>query len=76
MATWIQFVLQARPLDRKTDTWYVAPKEGGSTLGAVKFYGAWRKYCFFPSPNTIFEQDCLRDIATFCEGQTQLWRQK
>jgi len=74
MSKWIQFQIVARPADKKTDTFNVIPNDGGVSLGYVKFYGAWRKYCFFPNPYTIFEQDCLRDIAIFCEQQTAQWR--
>jgi len=76
MSAFIQFQLLTRPPDRKTDTWYVAPSTGGSVLGQVKFHGAWRKYCFFPSQETLYDPGCLRVIADFCETQTNAWRQK
>lgn len=37
--------------------------QGAVPLGVVKWWGAWRKYAFFPNPDTLYEQDCLRDIA-------------
>jgi hypothetical protein len=37
-------------------------------LGEVRWYAPWRKYAFFPDPDTLYEQDCLRDIAEFLEG--------
>lgn len=73
---WIHFDLQA-PDGRKTQRWIVwSGKEGfeGSELGQVKFYPQWRKYSFFPASQTLFEADCLRDIATFCEDETKKWR--
>jgi len=30
-----------------------------------------RKYSFFPSNSTVFEEDCLRDIAMFVQHKTQ-----
>jgi hypothetical protein len=75
MSKWIKFVQMPRATDRKTDTWQVFGNDGGVDLGAVKFYGAWRKFSFFPSPDTLFEKDCLRDIADFCELQTKQWRE-
>ena len=36
-------------------------------LGQVKWYGPWRCYSFFPEAGTLFEKQCLRDIAAFCE---------
>jgi hypothetical protein len=77
MSAFIQFVLQVRLVDRKTDTWMVVRTAGGSALGEVRFYGAWRKYCFFPYPNSLYDPDCLKTIAEFCALQTILqWRQK
>ena len=66
---WITFV-EDTPQAWVTRYWKVLSKEGGNFLGGIKWFGAWRKYCFFPEQATIFEQDCLRDIADFCEAQT------
>lgn len=75
---YVRFELLQRPADRKTDVWYVAPLSGGSVLGSVKFYGAWRKYVFFPREETLYDANCLRAIADFCERQTvalkEVWR--
>ena len=43
-------------------------------LGTVSWYGGWRKYAFFPAPQTLYEQDCLRQIANFCERETKMQR--
>ena len=45
-------------------------------LGVIKWFGRWRCYAFFPSPGTVFERRCLRDIATFCERVTQEHRHR
>ena len=31
-------------------------------IGEVKFYPPFRKYSFFPEPNTVYEEQCLKDI--------------
>lgn len=36
-------------------------------LGKIKWYAPWRKYAFFPDNDTLYEQDCLKDIANFIE---------
>jgi hypothetical protein len=42
----------------------VRPKENKTELlGFIKWFGRWRCYAFFPSPDCVFEQQCLRDIA-------------
>lgn len=72
MAEWIEFVEQPRDA-RETSYWVVYPKDpkGGHRLGEVKWWGAWRRYCFFPAPETLFEPTCLRDIADFLASKTR-----
>ena len=55
----------------KTLTWFVHPKDSTNHIGMVKWYGPWRKYCFFPEAYTVFEKVCLREIADFCEQKTK-----
>ena len=58
---------------RKTKRWVVTSVRG-SQLGSVMWYGAWRQFCFFPAKSTIFNTDCLTEIADFCRARTQDWR--
>jgi hypothetical protein len=68
---WVSFKLNDRKLKAKTDTWDVWSLDEASHLGQVRWYGPWRKYCFFPgAATTVFEQDCLRHIAEFIESET------
>jgi hypothetical protein len=70
-ARWVSFQLEDRRPGRKTDTWQVwSLKEPPAHLGVVKWYATWRKYAFFPTSQTLYEQDCLRDIAAFIEDET------
>lgn len=76
MSKWIHFEPVPVPPDRKTSVWNVftngSEKEvGGLFLGKISWWGAWRKYAFFPKDNTLYETTCLRDIAQFIEEQTQ-----
>lgn len=57
----------------KTQRWIVETLTGVN-LGAISWYGAWRQYCFRPNEMTIFERQCLRDIAQFCESRTRAYR--
>lgn len=47
----------------KTDVWNVLSKSQSSVLGQIKWFGRWRQYCFWPSPNTIFNPECMTDIS-------------
>ena len=31
-------------------------------IGVIKWYGAWRKYCFFPNGDTVWDTNCLISI--------------
>ena len=63
---------EPRPPKPKTKVWAVVSKHDDFLLGYILWFAKWRKYSFTPEPNTVFEQDCLRDIADFCQKQTSL----
>lgn len=65
-AKWISF--QEVQTQKKTKTFTITANEGGQVLGEVKWYAPWRKYSFFPSQNTLFETQCLKDIVEFIEN--------
>jgi len=48
----------------------------GASLGEVRWFGRWRCYAFYPFAGTIYERKCLRDIADFCEKETQRHRER
>lgn len=31
-------------------------------LGEVKWYGPWRRYCFYPCDNTVWDVKCLEEL--------------
>lgn len=51
----------------KTKMFLVINNESEETIGLIKWYGAFRKYSFFPNANTVFENKCLRDITVVLE---------
>jgi hypothetical protein len=65
--TWIRFEFQGKSPSGKTQIWIVITKEGGynNVLGCIKWHGPWRKYCFFPAHDTLYETVCLTEIAQF-----------
>jgi hypothetical protein len=83
MRTWVQFNVEGQSDSGKTKLWSVVnirrklgKIEQRGRVGIVSWHGAWRRYCFFPACNTIFEENCLRDIARFCEEATRSHRRK
>ena len=53
----------------KTRLFSVFNSSNRSLLGYVKWWGNWRKYCFFPL-NSLFDDKCLEQIAVFCREAT------
>jgi hypothetical protein len=68
---WIRFDLEPRDANRLTERWRVmTTSEPSIELGVVRWYSPWRCYAFHPEINTVFEQECLHEIAQFCYGVT------
>jgi len=54
----------------KTKKWIVIGS--GIELGSISFFGRWRKYCFYPNENTLFDYLCLNEISGFCKKETDI----
>jgi len=65
--TYIRFVSMGIRPGQKTERWVVETKEDEDHLGEVKWFGRWRQYAFFPAPECVFEQSCMREISDFIE---------
>lgn len=76
--SFIRFVRTADSESGKTKTWDVRTADGtiGEHLGAVRWFGRWRCYAFFPMSGSLYERKCLRDIAAFVERETVAHRTK
>jgi len=71
---WIVFRFLRMSESGKTQVWEVVNTDESLLLGYVEWFGRWRKYIFRPLSMTVYEQDCLRDIAEFIELQTKMHR--
>ena len=60
---YIHFVQQASK--GITSVWSCRNIHHGDQLGVVKWNGAWREYCYFPTVQAVYSVECLRDIAEF-----------
>jgi len=72
---WIKTNWRGRSKSGKTDIYYVYAKDTSYLLGHIGWFAPWRKYCFTPDNATVYEQDCLRDIAKFIQEKTEQHRQ-
>ena len=59
-----------------TSIYDVLSKSQGSLLGRVQWYAPWRQYCFFPSPNCVFNKTCMNDICGFIDTLMKDRREK
>ena len=71
---WITF--QEAVPKPKTKVWHVLSRDQQASLGIVQWHGPWRRYAFFPYGFCVFEEQCLRDVAEFCEGKTREHRER
>ena len=49
----------------KTNVYSVKNKNSDDLLGFIKWYSAWRQYCFFPVNSTVYSRGCMKDINDF-----------
>lgn len=49
----------------KTHIITVINKHSDDYIGEIKWFGRWRKYCFFPVEGTVYDAKCLHDISNF-----------
>ena len=54
---------------RKTNSYSVMTLEN-IKLGQIKWFSNWRKYCFYPQQDTVYEEVCLKEIAEFIQQET------
>ena len=47
----------------KTFLWTV--NNGAVRLGEIRWYAPWRRYCFFPQSQTLFDAACLLELIWF-----------
>ena len=55
----------------KTRIWEVYNRYDGGSLGRIAWFGRWRKYGFYPWPETVFEEVCMRELSDFIVARTK-----
>lgn len=63
MSDYIRFETYAKKL--KTKVYGVVNIKSGFRIGIIKWYSAWRQYCFYPDEETIFNTECMQYIIDF-----------
>jgi len=65
------FVYDHKSPSGLTQIWEVRNRKQNISLGWIKWAGNFRKYAYFPNPESLYDATCLRDIADFCEELTK-----
>ncbi len=73
----LSFRRKRKPKGKKTNI-YVVEKdhEYGLRLGEVRWYGAFRQYCFYPEKDTMFSKGCLELVNNFLDKVNKRHRNK
>jgi len=68
---WIRFEDLGTSDSGKTRRFAVIARHDDTLLGEICWFGGWRKYVFAALPQHRVRENCLRDIAAFCERTTR-----
>lgn len=60
----------------KTSRYPLRSRNGDYILGVIKWYGAWRQFCFFPQPETLWSVGCLHDVQQAMASITARYKQQ
>ena len=60
---YIHFIKKAEK--PKTSIWSCRNNRSDNELGEIKWYSAWRQYCYFPTVQAIYNVGCLENINHF-----------
>lgn len=69
--SFVRFAEVEAPKNFKTKIWDVTTLDRSGLVGQVRWFTQWRKYVFHASANTIFDFDCMTEIAEFTKKQTE-----
>lgn len=58
------FIVKQVVKDRKTPLYHIF-EHNTNYIGEIKWYGPWRKFCFYPDKDTIWDNKCLTEVVNF-----------
>ena len=63
--SYLDFVNMPVPKHFVTKKFNIYSKSNYDLLGVIRWKNEWRKYCFFPRFDTIYDSKCLLEIVEF-----------
>ena len=64
-------VARTKQSNRKTPIYFIVNKEE-DCIGEIKWYGPWRKFCFYPDKNTVWDSKCLNEVIEVIQQVTEI----
>lgn len=55
------FITKIVEIKRKTPIYYIF-EYNTNCIGEIKWYGPWRKFCFYPETATVWDSKCLTEV--------------
>lgn len=55
-----------------THRWTVKNAKDQLELGFIGWHSGWRRYVFEPKDETVFDSECLMELAEFLQSATRL----
>jgi hypothetical protein len=49
---------------------------GEQIIGCIRWFSNWRKYCFYPNINTIWDSGCLGEVRIFLDEVNKQHKEK
>src|SRR3989338_9236567 len=63
IVNYLKFKFKGMSKSGKTELWIVHSKKNGEALGLIQWYSRWRCYALLPLKDTLFNDECLKDIS-------------
>ena len=55
------FITKINEANRKTPIYYIF-EYNANCIGEIKWYSPWRKFCFYPDKDTVWDNKCLNEV--------------
>lgn len=70
-------IIESKQENKKTNIYYIyADEDKEILLGRIKWYGPWRKYCFYPEDNIVWDNKCLTELVEYLNELNYEYKRK
>ena len=69
------FITKIKEVKRKTPIYYIF-EYNTNCIGEIKWYSPWRKFCFYPDKDTVWDNKCLNEVMLQLMNINQSYKSK